>query len=169
MVEAVGAIIFYVKSGATPVAEAKVYMNSPGMPIYEYLYKGYTNAYGSLGVWNLPIGTNKYMISKTGYNTATGAVVVYANVGTNVNVDMVRTLSIGTTIVGNLNIISNQPGACVYINDALQDMSTPVTIADLPEGNYAITLAKDGYNDYFTLATITGGQTATISANLVPL
>lgn len=163
-----GAITFYVRSGTSPVPGAKVYINSPGMPIYQYIYKGYTSTYGVLSVPYLPAGTNRYMVSKIGYNVASGSTTVYDGRSVTVNVNMTISLStIGS--IGSLSIMSNPPGACVYINDSLQEMPTPVVINDMPEGDYVLTLVKEGYNDYITLITIVRGQTTTISTDLIPI
>ena len=167
----VGGIRFIITygGGLHTIQGAKVYINSPGMPFYRYIYVGSTDAYGVLYVPNLPIGNNKYQVSKTGYRAVTGTAVIIGGQMTYVNIDMVPTLSLGAVNVGNLNIVSNPPEACICIDEAVQNATTPVTIADVPEGDYTLILTKDGYNDYITLVTITNGQTTTISADLISL
>ncbi len=164
----VGGLHFVVTygQGAHTIQRAYVYINSPGMPFYQYWLKGYTDAYGVLNVPNLPTGTNRYIVSKPGYNSASGSIVVIGGVGITVSIDLIPSLSLGTVMVGNLNIVSNPPGACIYIDNIAQDAVTPVTIADVPEGDHILVLTKDGYTDYNTLATIVSGQTTTISADL---
>ena len=92
MTEAIGAITFYVRSGTTPIAGAKVYINSPGMSTYKYVYKGYTNAYGILGTWDTSIGINNYIVSQKGCDTVTGTVTVYENQNINANIYLTRVL-----------------------------------------------------------------------------
>ncbi len=162
----IGAVHFSVTSGATPIAGARVYVQSPGMPIYQWSYKGNTSQYGILDVWNLPAGVNSYMISATGYTTVRGTVNVIGGRSTTLNVNMIRSLS--TLAVGSLNIVSNPPDACVCIDDAPQYVTTPITIAEIPVGDHMLILSKDGYVDYTTPVTIVSDQTTTISANLTP-
>ena len=170
MTEGIGAITFYVTSGATPIVGAKAYMNSPGMPIWQYIYKGTTDQYGVLRLWDLPVGLNKYMISATGYKTVSGQTTVVEGHNIDININMVRTLSLATmAMAGSLTVTSNPSGACVYLNDVLQNMTTPVTIADLPDGDHSLVLTKDGYDDYITMVTITSGQVTTVSVNLARL
>lgn len=171
MTEAIGGIRFVVTygNGAYTIQGANVYLNSPGMKYYLWSYKGYTDQYGVLNVPNVPVGTNKYMISKTGFTTATGSLQVYEGMTTVANIDMVQSLSLESLSTGNLSIVSNPPGACVYIDDIAQVISTPLTISDIPEGDHVLTLTKDGYEDYHTLATIISGQTITITADMTSL
>lgn len=55
-----------------------------------------------------------------------------------------------------------------YINESIQELPTPVTIQDLPEGDYVLRLSKDGYEDLITLVTIMRRQTAIMTANVTP-
>ena len=153
-----GGIRFY-----TGVAGARVYINSPGMPIWQYIFKGYTDATGVFNI-SVPVGTNKYMISKTGYKTASGSVMVYDGETSIVYVNMVTLSAMDTIMIGNLEIIS-PAGAVVYINDSIQQMFTPVTITDLPQGDYVLTLVKND-REYTTFATVVTNITSTISINL---
>ena len=162
----IGAVHFSITSGGTPVARARVYIQSPGMPIYQWSYKGYTSQYGVLDTWNLPAGVNSYMVSATGYTMVRGKVNIIGGRSTTLNVNMVRSLS--TLAVGSLNIVSNPPDACVCIDDAPQYVTTPITIEEIPVGDHMLILSKDGYVEYTTLVTILSGQTTTISANLTP-
>ncbi len=167
----VGGLRFVVTygQGAHTIERAYIYINSPGMPFYQYWLKGYTDAYGVLNISNLPTGTNKYIVSKPGYNSKSGSIVVIGGVSITVSVDLIPSLSLGTVMVGNLDIVSNPPGACIYIDDVVQNAVTPVSIAEVPEGDHLLILTKDGYADYNTLATVESGRTTTISANLEPV
>ncbi len=157
-------------NGAYTIQGAKIYMNYPGLPFYTYMYMGATDAYGVLNVPNIPTGTSKYMVSKTGFVTATGSLVVVGGHTTYKSIDMVQSLSMSALATGgSLNIVSNPAGACISIDEAVQNTTTPVTIADIPQGDHVLILSKDGYSDYNTLITIVNGQTTTISANLIPL
>lgn len=167
-----GSIKFYVRnySGA-PIVGAKVYTSINRMTWY---YRGYTDSVGTLVVLGLPAGTNYYMVSATGYTTASGSTKVIDNSMVMVNVYMAKSLSsVGT---GSLVVTSEPAGAYIYIDDAVQESLTPATIIDVPEGDHVLVLAKDGYSDYITPTTIVGGQiimaggqTTVVTASLVPI
>ena len=111
-----------------------------------------------------------YFRSATGYNISRGSTNVPANGGVQIDVYLTRALStVSTDIVGSLTVISNPEGAWVYIDEVCQEIPTPVTISDIPEGDYILTLVKDGYEDLITPVTIIRGQTAEITANLIPI
>lgn len=162
---ATGAIKFIVRYGSSPVVGAKVYTSVNRITWY---YWGYTNSVGVLIAQFVPAGLNYWMVSATGYNTASGTVNVIANGGVQVDVYMTKSLSIvSADMMGSLTITSNPEGAFVYINGSMQELTTPVTIANLPEGDYVTELTKDGY-EFTTLVKVMRGQTATITASLTP-
>lgn len=154
-----GAIRFY-----TGVAGAKVWLNSPGMPFWQYIFRGYTDSTGVFNISNIPPGTTKYMVTKTGYRNATGSVMVYSGETSIVYVNMISMSVMDETMKGSLSIL-DPIKAEVFINDSKQQLPTPLTITDLPQGDYVLTLTKDGY-EYTTLATVVRDKTSTISINL---
>ena len=161
---ATGAIKFIVRYGSSPIAGAKIYTSVNRITWY---YRGYTDSVGVFIVMGLPTGINYYMVSAIGYNTASGSVNVIAP-GVQVDVYMTKSLSIvSAEMMGRLTITSNPEGALVYINGSMQELPTPVTIADLPEGDYALDLTKDEYG-FTTLIRIMRGQTITAIASLMP-
>ena len=160
---ATGAVKFIVRYGSSPLVGAKVYTSVNRITWY---YWGYTNSVGVLIAQFVPAGLNYWMVSATGYNTASGTVNVIANSGVQVDVYMTKSLSVvSTDMVGSLTVTSNPEGALVYINDSIQELPTPVTIADLPEGDYVLDLTKDEYG-LTTLVKIMRGQTAMITVSL---
>ncbi len=69
---------------------------------------------------------------------------------------------------GSLNISSTPAGARVYIDNADQGAVTPTTIYSIPAGSHTVKLTLSGYQDWTGTANIVAGQTASISATLVP-
>jgi hypothetical protein len=164
----IGSIRFVVTSGAA-IAGASIYIQPPGIS-WQWIYKGYTDSYGALNVLNLTTGVNKYAVSKAGYATATGSVTVIGGRITLANVHMTHSLSeIGMSAVGNLSIMSNVPDVKLYIDDVLQNATTPIIIEGVPTGSHMIVVTKDGYNDYITCVTISAEMTESISADLTLL
>lgn len=167
MTESTGTIKFIVRYGGSPIVGAKIYTSINRITYY---YRGYTNNVGVLMAMSLPTGTNYYMVSAPGYNVSSGSGNVPANGGIEIDVYMSKSMSIvSADIIGNLTVLSNPEGAHVYINDAIQELSAPVVVADLPEGDYILRLAKDGYEDIITPVTILKGQTSEVTVNLTSI
>ena len=162
MTESTGAIKFIVRYGSTPLAGAKCYTSQNQIT---WWFKGTTDSIGVLMALGVPSGLEYWMVSATGYNIARGSTNVPAGGGVQLDVYMTRSLSMASA-TGSLSVISNPAGACVYINEVIQENPTPVTIADLPSGDYVLRFFKDGYEDLITPVTIISGQTAEISVNL---
>ncbi len=164
---ATGSIKFIVRSGSMPVAGARVYTSINQITWY---FRGTTDSIGVLMVIGIPAGLEYYMVSATGYNTARGSTNVPAGGGVQIDVYLTRALSsVSVNMVGNLTVNSVPEGARVYINESMQGLPTPVTIQDLPEGDYVLRLVKDGYADLITPVTIMRGQTAIITVNLISI
>ena len=167
MTESTGTIKFVARYGGQPIVGAKIYTSINRITWY---YRGYTNSVGVLIVLGLPSGINYYMASATGYNSASGSGNVPAGGGIEIDIYMTKSLSVvSADMVGNMTVISNPEGACVYINDVIQEMNTPINVTDLPEGDYILELTKDGYKDLITPVTIIKGQTMEITVSLIPV
>jgi hypothetical protein len=162
---ATGTIKFYVRSGISPLPGTGIWTSIDRMTWH---YRGYTDSVGMLMVQGVPSGLNYYMASKTGYGIGSGSVNVPSGGGVQVNIYLTKTLSImSADIMGSLDITSNPTGAHVSINGELLDTLTPVTITDIPEGEYILELAKDGHQAT-TVVRIARGRTATSTASLSP-
>lgn len=75
------------------------------------------------------------------------------------------------TLVPNLSTleISSMPSnAEIYINDVLQEVTTPVSIQLYPD-EHKITLKKEGYYDYIQHITVCSGDIYVIDHDLIPL
>lgn len=162
---ATGVIKFYVRSGMSPLPGTGIWTSVDRMT---WNYKGFTDSVGMLMVQGLPSGIIYYMASKTGYGIGSGSVNVPSGGGVQVNIYLTKTLSImSADVMGSLDITSNPAGAQVSINGELLKTLTPVTITDIPEGEYVLELAKDGYQAT-TIVRIARGRTAISTASLSP-
>jgi outer membrane protein assembly factor BamD (BamD/ComL family) len=70
--------------------------------------------------------------------------------------------------VGAVQIISQPARAEIFLNGQSQG-ATPRTLQNLTAGDYDILLKKDGYEDFSTTATITGGKVKMVNAPLAAL
>jgi len=92
----------------------------------------------------------------------------YATWQKTVNVQALRiTMLTGITLTpvgaqtGSISVISIPWNAAVYLDDQYKGL-TPVTIQGVSAGSHALKVTKDGYKDYSTQATVTGGKTVTL-------
>ena len=69
-------------------------------------------------------------------------------------------------LTGSVDVISDPPGARIYLGDKLLKNITPFNIKNVPAGNNTITVKKDGYTDYSTTIYVRSGNTETINASL---
>jgi len=68
-------------------------------------------------------------------------------------------------VSGYLFVSSSPGGAGVYIDNAYEGI-TPVNLSGISSGTHAIRLAMNGYADYVTTVTVTGGSTVAVSGSL---
>ena len=69
---------------------------------------------------------------------------------------------------GILAVESSPSGADVYVNDKIEGQ-TPLTLYNLPVGNYNIKIVKEGYNDFMKDAVVKVGLAEEIDARLNPI
>ena len=67
-----------------------------------------------------------------------------------------------------LSINSEPDAASIAVNHEIKG-NTPLTISDLPPGNYLIHAVKDGYEDHFESVSIEAGLSREINLKLEPL
>jgi hypothetical protein len=92
----------------------------------------------------------------------------YATWQKTVNVQALRiTMLTGITLTpvgaqtGSISVISIPWNAAVYLDDQYKGL-TPVTIQGVSAGSHTLKVTKDGYKDYSTPVTVTGGKTVTL-------
>ncbi|MDP4175775.1 MAG: PEGA domain-containing protein [Bacteroidota bacterium] len=71
-----------------------------------------------------------------------------------------------TATKGSVFITSNPSGAQVWQNGSNTNKVTPDSITGLDAGTYNFTLKLTGYKDTLVAATVTAGQTTTLSVNM---
>ncbi len=68
---------------------------------------------------------------------------------------------------GGISVISAPSEANVYLNNAFKGL-TPLTLDSLAPGSYTVLVKLSGYQDWQATQQVTAGQTAQISATLLP-
>ena len=72
-----------------------------------------------------------------------------------------------TSTTGSISIQSNPTGAKIYLDDADTGFVTPKTISNVPVGSHIIRCSLSGYSDNSQIISVSGGQTATVSIDLL--
>jgi len=104
------------------------------------------------------VGSYSIEIRKVGYVSWLGSLNVKAS----------GTTSISATLApykGSVEVTSVPDGATIYLDGNYAGIS-PKTISDIPTGVHAITLKKDGYNDWDSEIDIIKGKTVSINARM---
>ena len=152
-----------------------VYSNVDGASVYfNGNYEGVTSG-GVLSVGVSPSGTpvTTILVSKTGYNSWTGAPSkMPANgehVSVNANLLPVTTPPTTTPPVttGTIYAQSSPSGAAIYMNGNFYGYS-PVTIPGLSPGSYSMKASLSGYTPDSRVVTVAAGQTTTYYPTLQP-
>jgi hypothetical protein len=129
---------------------------------------GCTIAQGSCSVEVGTTGTpyRTFTVQKPGYQLFTGTVTSWPANGQTVN--LYATLNpTPTPSYGNIQVNSNPSGAIVTIDGGNWQYS-PATFTGISTGGHSIQISMSGYQPYGTSAYVTSGQTATVTAYLVP-
>jgi hypothetical protein len=69
---------------------------------------------------------------------------------------------------GGISVISAPSQAEVYLNNAFKGL-TPITLDSLAPGSYTVLVKLSGYQEWQATQQVTAGQTAQISATLIPV
>ncbi len=137
-----------------------LYINSSpqGAQIYlEGVYKGLT----PLTINNLPSGSYQLTLTKSGYIPYEQFVTILPLQTTTVN-------AILALPNGNLTITSVPPFANVYFEGAYVGL-TPITLVNLPPGDYELLVTKTNYANYSANVAVISNSTTFINALLVEL
>ncbi|MCX6698412.1 MAG: PEGA domain-containing protein [Methanomicrobiales archaeon] len=110
----------------------------------------------------LSVGSHSLILKKSGYADYTTSATVTAGQMASVS----ATLTPQQT-TGSLKVTTTPSGATIVL-DGINKGTTPATLTGISAGSHAIILKKSGYADYTTSATVTAGQTASVSATLTP-
>ncbi|MCE5299217.1 MAG: PEGA domain-containing protein [Methanoregulaceae archaeon] len=147
-------------------ATASITSNPPGATVYSNgVYIGQTSAGSPLIFTQVNPGTYSLLITKSGYQDYSGTQTVVA--GQNYNI-AVTLNSVQNPTTGGISVISAPSQAEVYLNNAFRGL-TPITLDSLTPGSYTVLIKLSGYQDWQVTQQVTAGQTAQISATLIPV
>lgn len=114
---------------------------------------------------NLQEGIHDLKLTLTGYIDWINNVNVLPGQTVNVTAQMV--VQGGTT--GNIFIDSVPQGAKIYLDGTDTGKTTPSTLSGVSQGTHGLKLTLSGYQDYSVNVQVTAGQTANVSAAMVPV
>jgi len=137
-----------------------------GADVYgDGVYIGRTREGSPLVFDQVKPGPHSLLLTKAGYEsyTSTGTVVAGKNYDLNIKLFPVTNPS-----TGSISATSSPIGADVFINNIFKGL-TPLTVDSLTPGSYTIVLRLSGYEDWRSSVSVSAGQTAQISATLLPV
>ena len=147
-------------------ATASITSNPPGANVYSNgVYIGQTSAGSPLVFTQVNPGTYSLLITKSGYQDYSGTQTVVA--GQNYNI-AVTLNSVQNPTTGGISVISAPSQAEVFLNNAFRGL-TPITLDSLTPGSYTVLVKLSGYQEWQATQQVTAGQTAQISATLIPV
>ncbi|MDD1708664.1 MAG: PEGA domain-containing protein, partial [Methanoregulaceae archaeon] len=110
-------------------------------------------------------GVHTILLTKSGYQDyqTTQNVVAGQDYVVSVTLNAVQ-----NPTTGGISVISAPSQAEVYLNNAFKGL-TPITLDSLTPGSYTVLVKLSGYQDWQATQQVTAGQTAQISATLIPI
>ncbi len=147
-------------------ATVSITTNPPGANVYgDGVYKGQTSAGSPLVSTQVIPGTHTLLITKSGYQdySVTRTVVAGQNYDISVTLNPMQ-----NPTTGGISVISAPSQAEVFLNNAFKGL-TPITIDTLTPGSYTVLVKLNGYQDWQGTQQVTAGQTAHVSATLIPV
>jgi hypothetical protein len=137
----------------------------PGAQVFlDGTYEGKTT---SQGLYLSGVAPGKHVITVTHEGYREYSTNVNVNVGETAVVSVWLT-PIGQPEPGSLSITSSPSGANVFLNNVFKGV-TPLILENLAAGTYSVILAVPGYQDWTTEATVSSGQTTSLTATLTPV
>jgi hypothetical protein len=129
-------------------------------------YYGQTSPYDALDIPNVAPGDHALVLVLEGYYNYVTSVAVTAGRSTSV----VATLTDrpDANQFGQLAVQSSPSGAYIYVDGAYRGI-TPANLMLVRSGERTVLLRQSGYQDWTTAVTVTGGETAQVSATLAPI
>ncbi|MDD1653279.1 MAG: PEGA domain-containing protein [Methanomicrobiales archaeon] len=151
---------------APQYATVSITSNPPGADVYgDGTYVGTTRSGSPLVFTQVKPGTHALLLTKSGYQDYSTTSTVVA--GRNYDVD-ITLKAVPNPTTGSITVNSAPIGAEVYVNNLFRGYS-PLTVDGLVPGMYTVLLKLNGYQDWQSSATVTAGQTAQLSATLLPV
>jgi hypothetical protein len=150
---------------APQYATVSIQSNPTGADVYgDGVYIGRTRADGPLVFTQVKPGTHSLLVTKSGYKDQSGSQTVVAGQDYVYNINLVP---VPNPTTGSISVTSSPIGAQVYVNNVFRGYS-PLTVDGLSPGMYTVLLKLSGYEDWQSSTMVTAGQTAQISATLLP-
>jgi len=129
-------------------------------------YKGIEPAYGAFYITDLTPGTYTLRLVMQDYQTWTQQVQVQAGIVNDIHATLIPNPPGPTPdTTGQVYAYTTPAGANVYIDNAYRGI-TPLTLRDIPAGSHTVTFRLTGYQDYSTVAGVTGGTIINVPATL---
>ena len=154
-----------VKNPQPQYATVSISSTPAGANVYgDGVYIGQTRSGSPLTFTQVKPGVHTLLLSKSGYQDYETTQSVVAGQDYVVSVPLTP---VQNPTTGGVSIISAPSDAEVYLNNAFKGL-TPITLDSLAPGSYTVILKLSGYQDWQSTAQITAGQTAQISATLIP-
>lgn len=128
-------------------------------------YHGQTNSWDALDIPNVAPGDHSCTLTLGGYYDYVTTVTVTAGRTTS----LVATLKdLPTTNPhGQVAVVSTPSGAGVYIDNVYRGI-TPLTVRDVPKNSHNVLIRQADFQDWTTSVQVHEGETAQVSASLVP-
>ncbi len=146
-------------------ATVSISSNPAGASVYgDGVYVGQTRAGSPLVFTSVKPGTHTLLLTKSGYQDYQTTQSVAAGQDYVVSVTL---NSVQNPTTGGISVISAPSQAEVYLNNAFKGL-TPITLDSLTPGSYTVLIKLSGYQDWQATQQVTAGQTAQISATLIP-
>lgn len=137
-----------------------------GASVYlDGVYHGQTNSWDALDIPNVAPGDHSCVLTLGGYYDYVTTLTVSAG----------RTTSLVATLKdlptsnpsGQVAVVSAPSGAGVYIDNVYRGI-TPLTVRDVPRNSHTVLIRLPGFQDWTTSIQVQEGETAQVSASLVP-
>ncbi len=136
-----------------------------GASVYgDGVYKGQTISGSPLVSTQVIPGTHTLLLTKAGYQDYSVTRTVVAGQNSDISVTL-NPMQNPTT--GGISVISAPSQAEVFLNNAFKGL-TPITLDSLSPGSYTLLVKLNGYQDWQATQQVTAGQTAQVSATLIP-
>jgi hypothetical protein len=129
------------------------------------VYIGETRLNSPLVFTQVKPGYHELLVSKSGYQDYSASGLVSAGQDLDLTITLAPNPQQPTT--GGIAITSSPTGGDVFLDNAYRGIS-PLTIDSISPGMHTVLLQLSGYQDWRSQVQVTAGQTAPVSATLLP-
>jgi len=146
-------------------ATVSISSSPSGASVYgDGVYIGQTRSGSPLVFTSVKPGVHTVLLTKSGYQDyqTTQNVVAGQDYVVSVTLNAVQ-----NPTTGGISVISAPSQADVYLNNVFKGL-TPITLDSLTPGSYTVLVKLSGYQDWQATQQVTAGQTAQVSATLLP-